>query len=1299
MEIVDKLPSEMEDGKPVWAPHPTDGFQMGNIVDIGPDSLTIEPLNQKGKTFLALINQVFPAEEDSKKDVEDNCSLMYLNEATLLHNIKVRYSKDRIYTYVANILIAVNPYFDIPKIYSSETIKSYQGKSLGTMPPHVFAIADKAFRDMKVLKMSQSVIVSGESGAGKTENTKFVLRYLTESYGTGQDIDDRIVEANPLLEAFGNAKTVRNNNSSRFGKFVEIHFNEKSSVVGGFVSHYLLEKSRICVQGKEERNYHIFYRLCAGASEDTRERLHLSSPDNFRYLNRGCTRYFANKETDKHILQNRKSPEYLKAGSLKDPLLDDHGDFIRMCTAMKKIGLDDEEKLDLFRVVAGVLHLGNIDFEEAGSTSGGCNLKNKSTQSLEYCAELLGLDQDDLRVSLTTRVMLTTAGGTKGTVIKVPLKVEQANNARDALAKTVYSHLFDHVVNRVNQCFPFETSSYFIGVLDIAGFEYFERNSFEQFCINYCNEKLQQFFNERILKEEQELYQKEGLGVNEVHYVDNQDCIDLIEAKLAGILDILDEENRLPQPSDQHFTSEVHQKHKDHFRLSIPRKSKLAVHRNIRDDEGFIIRHFAGAVCYETTQFVEKNNDALHMSLESLICESRDKFVRELFESSTNNNKDTKQKAGKLSFISVGNKFKTQLNLLLDKLRSTGASFIRCIKPNLRMASHDFEGAQILSQLQCSGMVSVLDLMQGGFPSRASFHELYNMYKKYMPDKLARLDPRLFCKALFKALGLNEIDYKFGLTKVFFRPGKFAEFDQIMKSDPDHLAELVKRVHHWLICSRWKKVQWCSLSVIKLKNKIKYRAEACIKMQKTVRMWLCKRRHKPRIDGLVKVGTLKKRLDKFNEVVSALKDGKPEMNKQVKDLEISIDALMAKIKSTMMTREQIQKEYDALVKSSEVLLSALQKKKQQEEEAERLRRIQEEMEKERKRREEDEQRRRKEEEERRMKLEMETKRKQEEEERKKREDDEKRIQAEVEAQLARQREEESQQQAVLEQERRDRELALRIAQSEAELISDEAQVDPVLRSYFSSLDSHPVTSKINGAGPKITPEQMAKEMSEILSRGPAVQATKAAAGTKKYDLSKWKYAELRDTINTSCDIELLAACREEFHRRLKVYHAWKSKNKKRNTETEQRAPKSVTDYAQQNPAAQLPARQQGIEMNRQQRFFRIPFIRPADQYKDPQNKKKGWWYAHFDGPWIARQLELHPDKPPILLVAGKDDMEMCELNLEETGLTRKCGAEILPRRFEEIWERCGGIQYLQKAIESRQARPTYATAMLQNLLK
>uniref|UniRef100_A0A8D3A9F7 Unconventional myosin-VI n=1 Tax=Scophthalmus maximus TaxID=52904 RepID=A0A8D3A9F7_SCOMX len=1213
----------MEDGKPVWAPHPADGFQLGTIVDIGADSLTIEPLRQKGKVSerrIKGLNCAFMKLTDVWNS-EDVCSLMYLNEATLLNNVRVRYSKDKIYTFVANILIAVNPYYDIPKLYSPESIKQYRGRSLGTLPPHVYAIADKAYRDMRVLKMSQSIIVSGESGAGKTENTKFVLRYLTTSYGTGQDIDERIVEANPLLEAFGNAKTVRNNNSSRFGKFVEIHFNEKNTVVGGFVSHYLLEKSRICRQSPEERNYHIFYRLCAGASEDIREKFHLSSPDTFRYLNRGCTRFFASKDTDKQILQNRKSAEHTKSGPLKDPLLDDQGDFNRMCVAMKKIGLDDTEKLDLFRVVAGVLHLGNIDFEEAGSTSGGCTIRKQSSQTLEHCAELLGLEQDDLRVSLTTRVMLTTAGGAKGTVIKVPLKVEQANNARDALGKAVYSRLFDHVVTRVNQCFPFDSSANFIGVLDIAGFEYFEHNSFEQFCINYCNEKLQQFFNERILKEEQELYQREGLGVNEVHYVDNQDCIDLVEAKLVGVLDILDEENRLPQPSDQHFTDTVHNKHKDHFRLTVPRKSKLSVHRNVRDDEGFIIRHFAGAVCYETTKFVEKNNDALHMSLECLVSESKDRFVRELFENS-NNSKDVKQKAGKLSFISVGNKFKTQLNILLEKLRSTGSSFIRCIKPNLKMISHQFEGAQILSQLQCSGMVSVLDLMQGGFPSRAPFHELYNMYQKYMPPKLTRLDPRLFCKALFKALGLNENDYKFGLTRVFFRPGKFAEFDQIMKSDPDHLAELVKKVNKWLIHSRWKKVQWCALSVIKLKNKILYRTSACIQMQKTVRMWLCRRKHKPRIDGLVKVRNLKTRMGRFNEVVAGLKEGKQEMSQQIQDLEAAIDRLMVKIKSTIMTRIDIDHEHQALVSRSQQLLASMQNKKKEEEERERLRRIQEEMEREKKRREEEEQRRKQEEDDRRL-----------------------------------------------------------IAQSESELIPEETQNDAGLRRYRRHLT------------------KMAKEMSELLARGPQVQASKAAAGAKKYELSKWKYAELRDAINTSCDIELLAACREEFHRRLKVYHTWKSKNKKRNTETEQRAPKSVTDYAQQNPAPPVPARQHEVAMNRQQRYFRIPFIRPGDQYKDPQGKKKGWWYAHFDGPWIARQMELHPDKQPIVLVAGKDDMEMCELSLEETGLSRKRGAEILPRQFEEIWERCGGIQYLRAAIESRHARPTYATAMLQNMFK
>jgi myosin-6 len=424
----------------------------------------------------------------------------------------------------------------------------------------------------------------------------------------------------------------------------------------------------------------------------------------------------------------------------------------------------------------------------------------------------------------------------------VPLKVYEAQNARDALAKAMYSKLFDFIVTRIiNKSIPFSTSAHYIGVLDIAGFEYFQINSFEQFCINYCNEKLQQFFNERILKEEQSLYEREGLGLKKIDYIDNQDCIDLLEGKSSGIFDLLDEESKLPKPSPTHFTATVHSTHSNHFRLAVPRKSKLRNHREIRDDEGFLIRHFAGAVCYETNAFIEKNNDALHASLEGLMVETNNQLLKSLFSTDkTNqngnnnnsnnfnnnnnnnnfnfNNKSKTNSSGKLTFVSVGGKFRSQLLELMSKLNSTGTHFIRCVKPNLNMVAKQFEGSHILSQLRCSGMTSVLDLMQMGYPSRAAFADLYSMYSKYLPKELARLDSRLFCRALFKALGLNENEFRFGSTKVFFRPGKFAEFDQIMKSDPENLALLIKKVQKWLLASRWKKSQWCTLSVIKCEH-------------------------------------------------------------------------------------------------------------------------------------------------------------------------------------------------------------------------------------------------------------------------------------------------------------------------------------------------------------------------------------------------------------------------------------------------------------------------------------------------
>ncbi|XP_053396881.1 unconventional myosin-VI-like isoform X2 [Mercenaria mercenaria] len=1257
----------MDGGKKVWVPHPTEGFKLGRIVDIGSEFITIEPFDAPGTTLKAMYDRSFPAEEYDNKDVDDNCGLMYLNEATLLNNLKMRYLKNKIYTFTANILIALNPYAKIPDLYSSDCRHKYKGKSLGTMPPHVYAIADKAYRDMKVNKASQSIIVSGESGAGKTESTKYILKYLTDNWGTkAGPIEQRIIESNPLLEAFGNAKTVRNNNSSRFGKFIEIHFDNKFLVAGGFISHYLLEKSRICVQSKEERNYHIFYRMCAGAPPDLFKKLQLAAPDQFFYLSRGNSQYFTTRETEKSLGNERKSQMFLKNGSLHDPVLDDARDFKVCDDAMNHLGMTEDERFSVYTIVASVLHLGNISFEDNHEdTKGGCIITANSEKSLQISAVLLGVEKEELREALVTRVMQATRGGVKGTAIKVPLKKYEASSARDALAKAVYSRLFDYIVLRVNKAIPFASSCSFIGLLDIAGFEYFQVNSFEQFCINYCNEKLQQFFNDRILKEEQLLYEKEGLNVKKIKWTDNSDCIELIEQKSKGIFDLLDEESKLPTPKPDHFTMEVHNRNKDHFRLSIPRKSKLKSHRDVRDDEGFLIRHFAGAVCYHTAQFIEKNNDALHASLEFLFRESNNKLLKQMFEA-------VEVSTGKLNFISVGSKFRSQLVVLMEKLKATGTNFVRCIKPNSKMADHLAEGASIMSQLECAGMNAVLDLMQQGFPSRTQFSELYNMYKKYLPPDLARLDPRLFCKALFKALGLNENDFKFGLTKVFFRPGKFAEFDQIMKSDPENLAALIAKVRRWLLCSRWKKAQWCTLSVIKLKNKIIWRKERLVTIQKTVRMWTIARKFKPKYEVITKVKATMSQLTLMNDIVSKMKKDKESAASKVKEIETALTGLIHKIRTTDMTRAQMDNAHQDLINKMNRNLDDLKNQLEQQkvkEEQERLRKIQEEMERERKRKEEEERKRKQEEEERKLKAEMEAKRKKEEEERKKREAEEKKQQEILRVQKEKERQEQAERQAIIEQERRDREIALRLAAEDQNQVED-VTLPPLVSGELPKSGSG--TNLV--AGGKNNPWVIDNSV-----RSEAVMAQRAAAAGQKHDLSKWKYAELRDAINTSCDMDLLDACRYEFHRRLKVYHAWKSKNKKQGgkSDDQQRAPTQVTKEAETVVAPPPQSRARQSEENGIQRFFKIPFARPADEYREGGHHQ-GMWYAHFDGKWIARQMEVYPERPPILMISGVDDLNMCELSVEETGLTKKKGAEILGREFEQEWNKSGGSDYLRK---------------------
>lgn len=1213
----------------VWARDPTEGFILGRIHEITADGAEVLPLDPKYSKKVLPFSDIFRANVEKDKDYDDNCEMMFLNEGSLLHNIRTRYYKNKIYSYVANILIAVNPYKDIPELYASQTIKSYKGKSLGELPPHVFAIADKAFRDMKVFKQSQSIIVSGESGAGKTESTKHLLKYLCEGGGAGP-IEQKILDANPILEAFGNAKTTRNNNSSRFGKFIEVHFDKNFQVTGGFISHYLLEKSRICSPLGEERSYHIFYMLMAGGPENLRQKLGLSKPDEFNYLKHGCTRYFAKPSTEKGFTPNQKSAAQVKQGSLRDILIDDVEDFKGLDLALSRLGMSDVEKQQVYSTVAAVLHLGNIEFEETPEDrAGGCHVARAGEKSLVTASKLLEIDLEDLRQALVSRVMHSARGGVKGTIIMVPLKIHEANNARDALAKAIYSNLFDYIVSRINQSIPFQASSYYVGVLDIAGFEFFTVNSFEQFCINYCNEKLQQFFNERILKFEQELYKREGLSVPEISFTDNQDCIDVIESKNQGILTLLDEESKLPKPSYVHFTEVVHKTWGKNYRLGLPRSSRLKAHRSIRDDEGFLVRHFAGAVCYQTKQFIDKNNDALHASLEIIIQDSENKLIQTLFATSM-------AQKGKLTFVSVGSKFKTQLQELMEKLRSNGTNFIRCIKPNNKMVDQQFDGSLSLMQLTCSGMASVLELMEHGFPSRTPFADLHSMYKDYLPKELKQLAPKTFCESMLHSLNLHDKDFKFGITRVFFRPGKFAEFDKIMRSDPASLKAIVANVKKWLVKSRWHKAQFCALTVIRMKHKIIYRRKALITIQKHVRGYLVKKKFGARIKTIKNIRSLDVKLKQLETIAQQLRKDKDVSINGINQLKSELTAAIKKIKTDdKMDSKTTESIYNGLLVKINQQMSGLEKKVQEQksrEEQERLKKIQEEMEREKRKKEEEERKIKEEEENRRKRADIETKRKLEEEARLKQEEADRKLAQEMQKQNALLEEEERRYQEQLEQERQDRELALRLAQESNGQVED----SPTL-----------------------------------VRKSEAVRSQQANQAKGKYDLSKWKYSELRDTINTSCDIELLEACRHEFHRRLKVYHAWKAKNKKRTVMNEnERAPLSVLESAQRT--SRLP--QKDVLDNNSQRYFRIPFQRAGG---DPN--LRGWWYAHFDGQYVARQMELHPDKPPILLVAGKDDMQMCELSLEETGLTRKRGAEILENEFNKEWEKNGGKTYIRPA--------------------
>ncbi|TYJ14684.1 hypothetical protein E1A91_A10G133100v1 [Gossypium mustelinum] len=494
-------PSSIMIGSHVWVEDPDDAWLDGEVIEINGEEIKVKCT---AKTVVAKTSSSYPKDPEFPEcGVDDMTKLAYLHEPGVLQNLKCRYDANEIYTYTGGILIAVNPFKRLPHLYDIQVMQKYKGAPLGELSPHPFAVADSAYRQMINEGISQAILVSGESGAGKTESTKMLMRYLAYMGGRVSNAEERsveqkVLESNPVLEAFGNAKTVRNNNSSRFGKFVEIQFDQRGRISGAAIRTYLLERSRVCQVSDPERNYHCFYMLCSARKEDV-EKYKLGNPRTFHYLNQSnCIELDALNDSEEYIATRR---------------------------AMDVVGISEEEQDAIFRVVAAILHLGNVEFSKGQETDASEPKNDKSRFHLKTAAELFMCDEKSLEESLCKRVFVT-----RDETITKALDPNAAALSRDALAKIVYSKLFDWLVEKINVAIGQDKESKFlIGVLDIYGFESFKTNSFEQFCINLTNEKLQQHFNQHVFKMEQEEYEKEAIDWSYIEFVDNQDILDLIE--------------------------------------------------------------------------------------------------------------------------------------------------------------------------------------------------------------------------------------------------------------------------------------------------------------------------------------------------------------------------------------------------------------------------------------------------------------------------------------------------------------------------------------------------------------------------------------------------------------------------------------------------------------------------------------------------------------------------------------------------------------------------------------------------
>ncbi|KAJ3589043.1 hypothetical protein NHX12_009891 [Muraenolepis orangiensis] len=652
-----------------------------------------------------------PMHPTSIHGVEDMIRLGDLNEAGILRNLLIRYHELVIYTYTGSILVAVNPYQLLP-IYTPDQIRLYTNKKIGELPPHIFAIADNCYCNMQRNKKDQCCIISGESGAGKTESTKLILQFLAAISGQHSWIEQQVLEANPILEAFGNAKTIRNDNSSRFGKYIDIHFNKRGAIEGARIEQYLLEKSRVCRQSPDERNYHVFYCMLKGMPPEMKAKLGLGLAADYSYLTMGnCTQ-----------CEGR----------------DDLSDYSSIQSAMKVLMFSETENWEISKLLAAILHMGNLLFDA------------RIYDNLDACVVV---DPKDVMVCLTTRTLIT-----RGESVATPLNVEQGLDVRNAFVKGIYGRLFVWIVDKINDAIYRPTScetkipSRSIGLLDIFGFENFT------LCINLANENLQQFFVRHVFKLEQAEYNLEDISWQHITFTDNQDALDMIANKPMNIISLIDEESKFPKGTDGTMLYKLNSQHKLNANYIPPKNSY---------ETQFGIQHFAGVVHYETRGFLQKNRDSLHTDIIQLVHSSKNKFIKQIFQADVAMGAETRKRSPTLS-----SQFKRSLEMLMRTLSVCQPFFVRCIKPNEFKKPLLFDRGLCVRQLRYSGMMETIRIRRAGYPMRYTFAQFVERYRVLMPGVMPahmQEDLRGTCQQRLLAMLGKDGDWQIGKTKIFLK--------------------------------------------------------------------------------------------------------------------------------------------------------------------------------------------------------------------------------------------------------------------------------------------------------------------------------------------------------------------------------------------------------------------------------------------------------------------------------------------------------------------------------------------------